>query len=256
MSESSQKLSDQKSVFLPFLIIFVGTAIYLAWIVLQEPILSLISGLFLSVGFLLLIWRYSSLIVRARKKGLLLFTLGLMFLMAGLVAVALASGIHRYLESTGVSEYRMSVQIAPLTEEAFKVIGVLVVAQGFIKKKSKNIIWILVIGGIIAGLTFGFAETLGNPEYREHFPRRLFTSIPEHGLLTAMIAAGMYFPLKKYPSKWTGPVLFLAIYFIASLWHSLWNSSSLPEPSRWIAFPVVAVLILLSILGPKRLRQS
>jgi len=253
MSRSSKKPSIRELVLFPFLIIFVGMVIYLAWVVLQEPVLSLISSLVLSFGFLLLIWRYSNLIVRAQKKGLLLFTLGLIFLMAGLVAIVLAGGVHSYLESVGISESYMSVKIAPLTEEAFKIIGVLIVAHGFMKKKSKNILWILVVGGIIVGLTFGFAETLGDQEYRAHFLERLFTSIPQHGLLTAMVAAAMYFPLEEYPNKRTSPVLFLAIYFIASIWHSWWNSSVLPEPLRWIAFPVVAGLIFLSIL---KLRSS
>jgi len=253
MSRSSKKPSIRELALFPFLIIFVGMVIYLAWVVLQEPVLSLISSLVLSFGFLLLIWRYSNLIVRAQKKGLLLFTLGLIFLMAGLVAIVLAGGVHSYLESVGISESYMSVKIAPLTEEAFKIIGVLIVAHGFMKKKSKNILWILVVGGIIVGLTFGFAETLGDQEYRAHFLERLFTSIPQHGLLTAMVAAAMYFPLEEYPNKRTSPVLFLAIYFIASIWHSWWNSSVLPEPLRWIAFPVVAGLIFLSIL---KLRSS
>jgi len=253
MSRSSKKPSIRELVLFPFLIIFVGMVIYLAWVVLQEPVLSLISSLVLSFGFLLLIWRYSNLIVRAQKKGLLLFTLGLIFLMAGLVAIVLAGGVHSYLESVGISESYMSVKIAPLTEEAFKIIGVLIVAHGFMKKKSKNILWILVVGGIVVGLTFGFAETLGDQEYRAHFLERLFTSIPQHGLLTAMVAAAMYFPLEEYPNKRTSPVLFLAIYFIASIWHSWWNSSVLPEPLRWIAFPVVAGLIFLSIL---KLRSS
>ena len=253
MLKLSRKPSIRKLALLPFLIIFVGMVIYLAWIVLQEPVLSLVSSLVLSVGFFLLIWRLSSLVVRVRSKGLLLFNLGLLFLMAGLVAIVLASGIHSYLESVGMSEFDLSVKIAPLTEEAFKIIGVLVVAHGFMKKKSKNILWILVVGGIVVGLTFGFAETLGDQEYRAHFLERLFTSIPQHGLLTAMVAAAMYFPLEEYPNKRTSPVLFLAIYFIASIWHSWWNSSVLPEPLRWIAFPVVAGLIFLSIL---KLRSS
>lgn len=256
MLKSSQKPSIRRLALLPFLIIFVGIAIYFAWIVLQEPVLYLISSLVFSVGFLLLIWRCSGLMVRVRRKGLLIFTLGLMFLMVGLVAGELAGGIHSYLESVGVSESYISIKIAPLTEEAFKIIGVLIVAHGFMKRKSKNILWILVIGGVIAGLTFGFAETLGNQEYRGHFLERLFTSIPEHGLLTAMVAAGLYFPLKEYPNKRTSPMLFLAIYFIASIWHSWWNRSVLPEPLKWIAFPVVAVLIFLAILRLRRLKQS
>jgi hypothetical protein len=255
MSKLSKKPSIRELAFLPFTIIFVGIAIYFAWTVLQEPVLYLISSLVFSFGFLLLIWRYSTLIVRVRRKGLLLFTLVLLFMMAGLVAGELAGGTHRYLESAGMSESDVSIKMAPFTEEAFKIFGVLVVAHGFMERKSKNILWILIMGGIIVGLTFGFAETLGNPEYRGHFSERLFTSIPQHGLLTAMIAASLYLPLKEYPDKRASPLLFLAVYFIASIWHSWWNSSLLPEPLKWIAFPVVVVLVFLSILKLRRLKQ-
>ena len=217
------------------------------------PILHLVGSSILSIVIFFFAWKIAVVIGTTRKKvgltrkqeTLLLVVLGLAFILAGLSANLLTGGINNYFQKgIGKSETFVAVNVAPITEETIKLIGVLIVVLGLMKEKNQNdILYVLIAGGLIVGLTFGFWETLTNVKYRAVFLERLLKSIPDYGLWTALLATGLRFPLIKYPKKLIGWVPFALLYLSAVKWHSLWNASAIPEQLQWISFIAVVVLV-------------
>lgn len=175
----------------------------------------------------------------------------LCFVLAVVGAILISVLIPSLLVGMGFSEST----VVPWTEETAKLICL----SGFFlgiydwKKNEDNLFFVLILSGLLFGFAFGSLETLASEKYRINFFKRSLTSIPAHGLWTAIASTGLWFPLRDYLEHrnwdrlWRKLWIIIVSTFTAVLFHLLWNELTPQGTMKWVFWPVIGLIVFLTL---------